>query len=56
MVLKLERFFYPSDRSFGLISPIRLEYLSLIFSLGVDVTGKSYLVSERGFGEKLSKM
>ena len=31
--LKLERFSHLSDRSFGLGSPIRLGYLSLVISL-----------------------
>ena len=33
MILKLERFSHLSERSFGLNSPIRLGYLSLVLSL-----------------------
>ena len=36
VVLKLERFSYLSNRSFGLSSPIELETLSLVFSLSAD--------------------
>ena len=47
MVLKLERFSHISNQFFGLDSPIRLEYLSLVLSLRFDVVGKGYL--EEGY-------
>ena len=44
VVLKVERFFHLSCRSFGFDSFIGFGYLSLVFSLRANVVGKEYLV------------